>query len=373
MSHEIRNPLNSVTILACLLEQADVDDSKRKQYARRITSAARSVTEIIDDILDFAKLEAGQVVIEAQKFELDYILSSIRSIFSATAEQKGLGFHITEPDLDLLVIGDRKRLQQVLVNLVGNAIKFTNQGSVWLRCDIMDILDGNVLLMFDVSDTGIGIEQENIDHISEPFSQADTSITRRFGGSGLGLSISKGLIEMMGGQLDIKSTPGLGSSFRFTLNLPIYDGDAIGSVNKLFRSSNDILVGRRILMVDDDRTNIEILSVYLEEQGAQVTAAFDGSEAINKIQASTEPFDMVLMDIQMPVMDGISATRKIREELGLTELPIIAITGGVLPDQQQRALESGITSLLMKPVEPVTLIETITALMRARSGKHDQD
>ena len=344
MSHEIRNPLNSVVLLSKLLESDRLDESKRKQCVSRITAATKSVTAILDEILDFSKIETGQTVLEPAPFELAEILAEVRGTFESTAQAKGLTLDIHNVNFDTQLLGDRQRLKQVLINLVGNAVKFTNQGRITLEV-IAEQREGDIFeLAFVVTDSGIGISSDAIPKLFDPFTQAYSGITRQFGGTGLGLSISKNLVALMGGVIEVKSTPGLGSTFQFSIALPFVDPGLQRNPSLPSEVSNAFL-GLRVLLVDDDEVNNEAMRGLLEHMGARVNSVVNGLDALELLHGAVTSFDLVIMDIQMPVMDGITATRKIRTELNLKGLPIIALTAGVLPHQQQEAISAGMNEL----------------------------
>jgi PAS domain S-box-containing protein len=359
MSHEIRNPLNSVTILSSILGNENIDGIKRKELVSRIAVATKSVTAILDEILDFSKIESGNTALEPGPLVLSQMFDEVRGIFEARAEAKGLILDIAPICVDEVLLGDEKKLKQVLVNLVGNAIKFTDAGSVWVNTQIQRKRPYLLEVAFEVIDTGIGIAPESIPSLFLPFTQADNGITRKYGGTGLGLSISKSLIELMGGELEVTSTLGLGSEFRFTIDLPIqhnFNGNGNGNSLPL---DTALLQNLRILLVDDDEANTESMREFLQSIGLGCVTAHNGALAVDLLDRSPDQFDLVLMDIQMPVMDGITACRKIRNELNLKSLPIIAITAGVLPHQQQEAISAGITELIRKPVDHKVLTETL--------------
>lgn len=359
MSHEIRNPLNSVTILAKLLEIGDLDEDKRKEFLHRISSATNSVANILDEVLDFSKLEAGQLTLESSPFNPADILNDLRALFEQRAEDKGIQIEFSPIDCGCILDGDGSKLKQILVNLLGNAIKFTESGSVLIETHHQRTENNRLELTFDIIDTGIGIDTEVIPSLFHPFTQADNGITRKFGGTGLGLSISKNLAELMGGKIDVKSTRGLGSTFGLTVDFPILEN--CGGSGQIQAESKDrnCLRDFHILIVDDDEGNTDAVSELLHSYGASTTVSHDGADALEKIGIAPGMFDIVLMDIQMPIMDGIEASRRIRNDLGLHTLPIIAVTAGVLPHQLQDAIAAGITELFRKPLDNDVLISAI--------------
>jgi signal transduction histidine kinase/ActR/RegA family two-component response regulator len=356
MSHELRNPLNSVTILSKLLENEGLEGEKRKEYVRRITAAVSTVTRILDEVLDFSKLEAGQTVLDLASFSLTEMLADVSALLDPRAEAKSISIDFTPIKCNCRLWGDENRIKQILINLIGNSIKFTESGGVVVKtCHQMN--ENNQLeILFEITDTGIGIAPDVLPRLFQPFTQADTSITRKFGGTGLGLSIANNLAELMGGKIEVKSTPGLGSCFQLSLVLPIVENCDERDQGVL--DNRHVLQGLHILVVDDDKSNTEIMREFLESYEAKITIARNGQLALKRISDSADRIDLVLMDIQMPVMDGIEASRKIRNELQQT-LPIIAVTAGVLPHQQQKALSVGISELIRKPVDHVALISLI--------------
>jgi|GEM_PF-3901276 len=352
MSHEIRTPMNAVLGLAQLLEKESLS-SDQHDMVQRIRMAGRSLLGIINDILDLSKIEAGQLRIEEKPFTLKPILDHLEYLQGELARNKGLAFHITLPDSPLgQLSGDSLRLEQILFNLTSNAIKFTSKGEIQVRVLTLNKNGKTVLLRFEISDTGLGIEPEFLADLFKPFTQADGSISRRYGGTGLGLSICKRLVDLMGGRIGAESRLGVGSTFWFEIKF-----QRTSQIEKEPEPTNQkgtgmgpLLKGRRFLVVDDSDVNQELVKMALAMEGAEAVIAGDGQQALEALRKSPE-FDAVLMDIQMPVMDGLAATRAIRHELGLTKLPIIAFTAGVFNEDRERALEAGINDFLPKPVD----------------------
>lgn len=364
VSHEIRNPLNIVTILTGLLANPRLKEVERRIYLNRITSATNTVTELLNDILVSSKLEAGLLTLESSSFSLNEVLKNVISIFSESAEAKGLNLSIPLLDKDQTLLGDRKRLQQILVNLVSNAIKFTAHGAVSLFTNIGNSNDHSKTIDFAVTDSGIGMEASCIEHIFSPYRQANGHLHRQYEGTGLGLSISQRLVKEMGGSLKVQSTEGLGSVFSFALPFKVGQERVLESQRSAAKNYEG-MAGLRVLMVDDDILNLEALGDYLLSHKIHVELAHNGKEALDRLMESANSFDVILMDIQMPVMDGIEATKLIRELEGYREIPIIALTGGVLPHQLQKAIASGITKLLRKPIN---LEELMAELAIHRDG-----
>jgi len=507
-SHEIRTPLNAVIGMAYLLAQMPLTKEQR-QYVEAILTAGRSLLDLINDVLDLAKIEAGEMIYEWRVFPLQALLDEVAAIFQSQALDKGLTLRLAPVPASVppVVIGDALRLRQVFGNLIGNAIKFTERGSVDVRIGGVESAHGDSGMFWlhgEVEDSGIGISSDGIAQLFTPFAQLDSSITRRYGGTGLGLSIVRQLVEGMGGKVGVESKPGQGSLFWFELPLGIgqhelvqvskqiqvrsldllvaaaepelceiltgmsaqlgwrvsvvdsgaqlidtvqrrrQDGQPFDCVvvdeklsdmageqairqlkavladervpvvltkataeaagvtpnvlvkpvnpSTLFNSVNEALVscgrgyshvltatslndghshwlpGIRVLVVDDSALNLDVCRRLLERQGAEVEVCCNGAEAVDLLRGASSRFDAVLMDVQMPVMDGLAATRAIRDELGLKQLPILALTAGVLHTQIEQALQAGMNEVLTKPLEPELLIRTVRMQIEAYRG-----
>jgi PAS domain S-box-containing protein len=367
MSHEIRTPMNAVLGLAQVLEKGALLPDQR-EMVQRIRSAGHSLLGILNDILDFSKIEAGQLRIEMRPFELPALLNQLDSLMGCTARSKGLTLHIAvPPEVTGALVGDDLRLGQILINLVGNAIKFTEQGEVEISVIPVELTGTTSRLRFQVRDTGVGIAPEVLTTLFQPFTQADDSITRRFGGTGLGLSICKRLVELMNGNIGVESSEGIGSSFWFEIP---FERTTFIATSPATREEalpdGPRLTGRRVLVVDDSELNQIVVTSALALEGAVTETANDGQQALDILRARSHEFDIVLMDVQMPVMDGLTATRALRCEPLLSELPVIAFTAGVLQEERQKALDAGVNDFLPKPVN---LEEMVAVLLRWSTGK----
>jgi len=357
MSHEIRTPLNGVLGMAELLESALTKPENRRMIST-IRDSGEALLNILNDILDMSKIEAGRMEIEKLPFDPVRVVERVRDLLRLRAEEKGLLFTVhIDPGAEGLRIGDEFRIRQILNNLVGNALKFTEAGSV--RVSVGTEPDG--ALCFEIADTGIGMSQKQIDHLFDDFMQADSSITRRFGGTGLGLAIVRRLIDMMGGDIAVESAVGQGTTMRITLPLPPCDAapPALAELPKVPAT----IEGVHVLAADDNEVNRRILSEMLQRKGAQVTVVTNGIEAIESWE--TGRFDILLIDIAMPVMDGISAIRKIREreeEKGLAETPAIAITANAMSHQVAEYLANGFDTHVAKPFRMADLVRAIATL-----------
>ncbi|ALK97814.1 hypothetical protein AB595_16465 [Massilia sp. WF1] len=366
MSHEIRTPMNSIIGMSYLaLKQAA--DPRQRDYLQKIHHSAQHLLGIINHILDFSKIEAGRIELDLLDFTLDALMRNLASQLGEEAGAKGLvlDFDIA-PELQRPLRGDPLRLEQVLLNFTSNAIKFSDRGPIVVRARAERTLGTDTLVRFEVIDRGIGIAAEELPRLFAPFHQADPSTTRRYGGTGLGLVISKQLAELMGGEVGVDSAPGEGSTFWFTARLatpaePARRALSPAAAPVLAPGAPGALAGSAILLVEDNAFNQQVARELLEDAGASVVVAGNGAEALALMHARgpDEPFGCVLMDVQMPVMDGFEATRRIRADVRLKDTRVIAMTANAGLEDQARCLAAGMDEFVTKPVAPENLIATV--------------
>lgn len=359
MSHEIRTPMNAIIGFAHLMQKAELAPSVRTQLGK-LQLSADMLLSLLNDILDFSKIEAGEMELEVVDFELRDVLDRIRAVTAHRAQAKGLQFEIVvEPAVPPVLRGDPLRLSQVLINLIGNAVKFTEHGEVSLKVSTDD--DS---LLLTVRDTGIGISAEEQARLFKPFRQADSSTSRRFGGSGLGLAISAQLIQLMQGEIGLSSEQGVGSEF--SCRLPLLQGTDPSPLPSTSTYTDKSLAGMRLLLVDDVDFNREIAASLLRAAGAEVHEADSGEAALDWARSPDRvPVDLVLSDIQMPGMDGLRFTKHLRELPNWQEVPVIAMTAHAMRDEVERFLAAGLQDHVAKPIEPDRLIGSVARFARS--------
>ncbi len=379
MSHELRTPMNAIIGLTHMLGRNNTDPGQKDKLTK-ISGAAQHLLQLLNDVLELSRIEAERLSIERTGFRLQSVIANMDSLVSANLDAKGLVLEreVERSLANLPLLGDPLRLQQVLLNIVSNAIKFTASGKVVVRARIASESETNILLLIEVQDSGVGIPLEARERIFNPFEQADGSTTRQFGGTGLGLAICQRLVRLMGGDIGVSSAPGQGSTFWFTCRIDKADPDArlmehasSLSGEEAERQLRSAYRDRRILLAEDDWVNQEVsLELLREVLGLQVDLAADGVEAVRL--ASRTDYDLILMDVQMPGMDGLAATRAIRALPAHRHTPILAMTANAFEEDRQACLEAGMDDFIAKPADPDVLFVTmLTWLGRQPPVKDD--
>jgi len=362
MSHEIRTPLNGIIGMVDILKHTKLQD-EQLEYLSIIETSGENLLTIINDILDFSKIEAGRIELEQIPMKLDQELSRVVSLLQVMAERKKLSikFHIEE-NVPNFLIGDPVRLKQIIINLVNNAIKFTDKGGVSILVEKQRLVDGKAMLLFKVVDTGMGISEEGQKRLFQSFSQVDISTTRKFGGTGLGLAISKNLSIMMGGEIGVSSKEAIGSTFWFTALFDVTNHETYMKTSGHTKLSDPAVIKPfqklNILLAEDNKINQKVALVNLNSLGYQVDVANNGKEAVEKFKQNH--YDLVFMDIQMPEMDGIEATKEMREienqQNVIKKIPIIAMTANTMEGDREKYLQVGMDDYVSKPFKQEELV-----------------
>lgn len=375
ISHEMRTPLNAIIgfseILANPRRATDLEEEQKQHYLENIFTSSKGLLSLINDILDMAKIEAGKLELELLDFDHRKLIRQLVDTHTIAAKNKHLTLDLSFDDaLPKQVCGDANRLAQIINNLMSNAIKFTDHGAVSLNIALDQVFDdGDIMILYAVTDQGIGMSEAVMERLFQPFTQADNSMSRKYGGTGLGLTISRQLCETMGGKIWVESEEGKGSTFFFKVRYKTVEKQRNASAEHV-EGKVDRLKGYSLLLVEDDPINQELAKYLIESEGADLDIASNGLEGVEAV--NSKPYDLVLMDLQMPVCDGYSATLKIRENINADTLPIVAMTANAASDVKARCLEVGMNDFLTKPFIIEDLLQTTEQHCKAHEIQSDR-
>ncbi len=362
LSHELRTPMNAVIGFSKLLKKTPLDTTQQ-DYVDKINIASDHLLELINDVIDFTRIQTGKIQLEIKPFRITKLMDDIKAMFIDAAHQKGLYLDFQHHDLPSVVLGDQSRIRQIMMNLVSNAIKFTESGGVTLLSKGLRTLEsGHVEIEFSIKDTGIGMSDEHMDHIFDSFNQGSSSSYRRFGGSGLGLSISKQLANLMHGDIHVSSLWNEGSEFKFVVPLEVSQESATLRQNDINLMNDSIKVGAKILVADENNISLRLIERILTNMGMEVTLVQDGNEALKL--ALSQPFDLMILGLKLPNKNGIDIARDVRTHQ--IHVPILALTAHAFSEDRQACLHAGMNDYIQKPIDQLSLYQAISVWLKEK-------